>query len=242
MTAISPLLQDADRKLSQALARTPGARLHATEAAAAIAADTPAGVAADPRPALMMGDEPEEDALPQPNAPSAEPADWWFRSRTADLLHLLQFSSVSTATGGDDLQAQRVMAELKAALSAAPQQTAPQAVPVGALQWTPGPNEFKDWCSQWFGPDSDDDYLARAVHDLPPMAQRFTRTPPAAPVPTVQPLTEAQRKEILQRIAGRNDWGVPYLRVYEDGFAHVVAAIEAALGITATPAPTPEAP
>ena len=38
MTAISPLLQDADRKLSRALSATPGARLHATEAAAAIAA------------------------------------------------------------------------------------------------------------------------------------------------------------------------------------------------------------
>lgn len=46
------------------------------------------------------------------------------------------------------------------------------------LEWTPGPNEFKDWCAQWFGPDADDTYLAKAVHSLPPMAQRFER--PAA--------------------------------------------------------------
>ncbi|CAB5514575.1 hypothetical protein LMG26857_03634 [Achromobacter anxifer] len=48
----------------------------------------------------------------------------------------------------------------------------------GPLEWTPGSNEFKDWCAQWFGPDSDDTYLAKAVHSLPPMAQRFER--PAA--------------------------------------------------------------
>lgn len=54
---------------------------------------------------------------------------------------------------------------------------APAAVagPAEPLVWTPGPNEFKDWCAQWFGPDSDDNYLAEAVHALPPMAQRFAR-------------------------------------------------------------------
>jgi hypothetical protein len=33
-------------------------------------------------------------------------------------------------------------------------------------EWTFGPNLFKDWCGQWFGPDSDDDYLLRAVNAL----------------------------------------------------------------------------
>lgn len=43
------------------------------------------------------------------------------------------------------------------------------------VKWSPGANEFKDWCSQWFGPDSDDSYLAKAVFSLPPMAQSFER-------------------------------------------------------------------
>lgn len=46
------------------------------------------------------------------------------------------------------------------------------------LAWTPGPNLFKDWCAQWFGPDSDDEYLAKAVFNLPPMAQVFKDTAP----------------------------------------------------------------
>lgn len=73
---------------------------------------------------------------------------------------------------------------------------APAAVagPADPLVWTPGPNEFKDWCAQWFGPDSDDNYLAEAVHALPPMAQRFARLAAApaleAPAaPAVPPLT-----------------------------------------------------
>ena len=60
-----------------------------------------------------------------------------------------------------------------------------------AVKWTPGPNEFKDWCSQWFGPDSDDDYLAKAVFDLPPMAQRFRYAPPL-PVGAPQGVTDAE--------------------------------------------------
>jgi hypothetical protein len=52
------------------------------------------------------------------------------------------------------------------------------------VAWTPGSNLFKDWCSQYFGPDADDAYIADAIFNLPPMAQRFAVTPPAAP--TVQ--------------------------------------------------------
>lgn len=61
-----------------------------------------------------------------------------------------------------------------------------QAEPV---TWTPGPNEFKDWCSQWFGPDSDDSYLAKAVFNIPPMAQKFDRAAlqAAPPAPSTLP-------------------------------------------------------
>ena len=61
------------------------------------------------------------------------------------------------------------------------------------VAWTPGPNLFKDWCSQYFGPDSDDDYLAKAVFNLPPMAQRFANTTP----PQRKPLTEMQREAVF---------------------------------------------
>ena len=56
--------------------------------------------------------------------PAAVPTDWLLRSKLADLLHLLEFSAISTATGGDDLQARKVMADLRAMLAApqAPQQ------------------------------------------------------------------------------------------------------------------------
>lgn len=53
------------------------------------------------------------------------------------------------------------------------------------LQWTPGPNAWKDWCTQYFGPDADDAYLAEAVFNLPLMAQRF-KTP--APTTVQQPV------------------------------------------------------
>lgn len=51
------------------------------------------------------------------------------------------------------------------------------------VAWTYGPNEFKDWCANYFGPDSDDTYLAEAVFNLPPMAQKFARSD----VPSAQP-------------------------------------------------------
>lgn len=40
-------------------------------------------------------------------------------------------------------------------------------------QWAPGPDDFKAWCSSYFGPDSDETYLAEAVFNLPTMAQKF---------------------------------------------------------------------
>lgn len=43
----------------------------------------------------------------------------------------------------------------------------------GPIKWTYGPNVWKDWCTQYFGPDADDTYLAEAVFNLPPMAQNF---------------------------------------------------------------------
>jgi hypothetical protein len=55
-----------------------------------------------------------------------------------------------------------------------------------SVAWTPGSNLFKDWCSQYFGPDADDAYIADAIFNLPPMAQRFAVTPPAAQPAPVQ--------------------------------------------------------
>lgn len=53
-------------------------------------------------------------------APEAVPVaqDWLLRSRVADLLHLLEFSSITSATGTDDVQARKVMADLRRMLSA----------------------------------------------------------------------------------------------------------------------------
>ncbi len=46
-----------------------------------------------------------------------------------------------------------------------------------AALWAPGPSLWKDWCARWFGPDSDDEYLARAVADLPKHAAHPPRAP-----------------------------------------------------------------
>lgn len=73
----------------------------------------------------------------------------------------------------------RAVRRVLAATPAAPSQPA---VPQGwksvliPTEWTIGPNLFKDWCSQWFGPDSDDEYLMHAAHALLGLAAA-----PAAP-------------------------------------------------------------
>lgn len=57
-------------------------------------------------------------------------------------------------------------------------QSAPQEPTKAALQpstnlegvypeWVVGPSLFKDWCGQFFGPDADETYLAKAVKALP---------------------------------------------------------------------------
>ncbi|MCU4119356.1 hypothetical protein [Variovorax sp. N23] len=78
--------------------------------------------------------------------------------------------------------------------------------PAEVVAWTPGPNVFKDWCSQWFGPDSDDDYLARAVFDLPPMAQRFRHPAPVGDAPSVPTagitIDFKQATELLEMFGG----------------------------------------
>lgn len=83
---------------------------------------------------------------------------------------------LKASTGVHGEIAKKLALELSAALAAPP--VGQQAAPVA---WTPGPNVFKDWCNQWFGPDADDDYLAKAVFALPPVAQRFSE--PAQPAP-----------------------------------------------------------
>lgn len=71
-------------------------------------------------------------------------------------------------------------------------------VPAAPIAWTYGPNEFKDWCSQYFGPDSDEEYLAKAAFDLPPMAQQFAR-------PAAQPVGEAVPDLIVKAIQHYGD-------------------------------------
>ena len=86
---------------------------------------------------------------------------------------------------GGSAPVEAAMAALRAAL-------AETAEPVA---WTFGPSEWKDWCSQYFGPDADDDYLAKAVFDLPVAAQRFRRTAPQPPAPAVE-MTDEEIKEL----------------------------------------------
>lgn len=49
--------------------------------------------------------------------------DGLFHARVADLLHLLQFANISTASTGDDAQAEIAMNDIEAMLAAAPQPT-----------------------------------------------------------------------------------------------------------------------
>lgn len=133
------------------------------------------------------------------------------------------------------------------------------AAPVQPVAWTPGPNLFKDWCSQYFGPDVDDVYIAHAIFNLPPMAQHFAATPPAAQ-PAVQtwPVSQdpATQLQVAQIIAMRDStppvaqlapvpltdeqvWANDELMKLNavmmlpmDYFMRVVRAIKAAHGIT----------
>ena len=77
-----------------------------------------------------------------------------------------------------------------------------RAAPLPApIEWSPGANLFKDWCGRWFGPDSDDAYLAKAVFDLPAMAQRFRY--PAAPLPATPDYLEGVH---VQRLIDALTW------------------------------------
>lgn len=46
------------------------------------------------------------------------PTDWLLRSRVADLLHLLEFSSINTPTKGDEAQVRKALADLRSMLAA----------------------------------------------------------------------------------------------------------------------------
>ncbi len=113
---------------------------------------------------------------------------------------------------------------------------APAAVagPAEPLAWTPGPNEFKDWCAQWFGPDSDDNYLAEAVHALPPMAQRFARIAapaleaPAAPMSPAEACAALAINSALHRIRAGNAAGA--IEPLEQAHAALAAAPQAQTG------------
>jgi hypothetical protein len=88
--------------------------------------------------------------------------------------------------------------EAEAKLKAAPEQ--PEQEPVA---WVDGSSEWKDWCGRWFGPDADDDYLAKAVFDLPPMAQKFRYTALEQPEQR-KPLTDDEINGIAKNYALTN--------------------------------------
>jgi hypothetical protein len=79
------------------------------------------------------------------------------------------------------------------------------------VAWTTGPNEWKDWCAQWFGPDADDAYLAKAVFALPPMAQNFKLAAPKQAEPAWQSIESAPIEQIVLvagEFYGSNDWRI----------------------------------
>jgi hypothetical protein len=124
-----------------------------------------------------------------------------------------------------------------------------QPAPVQPVVWTPGPNLFKDWCSQYFGPDADDAYIADAIFNLPSMAQRFATTPPAQPAP-VQELHKENPYYPATYIGEGWQDGFdgkalastlePYMRGYAEGKADA-RAIEQTHGIT-PPSASPNPP
>lgn len=56
-------------------------------------------------------------------------------------------------------------------------------------------------------------------------------TPPAVQAPT--PLTDEQIDAVFMQHAGQNEWGLPYLRTYREGFRHIARAVLAAAGAAA---------
>lgn len=97
--------------------------------------------------------------------------------RFSDMRHYLneahQFAAMSPR-GRDcigialDILDEAEAAALAAAPTPAAQAPAQASAPARkAIEWQTGPNLFKDWCAQWFGPDADDAYLARAVAAFP---------------------------------------------------------------------------
>lgn len=76
-------------------------------------------------------------------------------------------------------------AELHSKVKPRPEEPAQAAGPAGwaailiPTEWTPGGNAFKQWCAEWFGPDSDDDHLMRAVRALLATAQPKEQAAPA---------------------------------------------------------------
>ena len=111
--------------------------------------------------------------------------------------------------------------------------TVAQPVAQEPVAWTPDPSAWKDWCSQWFGPDANDVYLARAVHALPPMAQRFSYTAAPSPVALV-PLTPAQRRRLWDNSPLHHKDAASMV-----GFERIVTLTERAHGIQAGKAEHP---
>ena len=123
------------------------------------------------------------------------------------------YSEYANVQSNEALRYQKSIRELEAQLEAVgaggvgtmlPRHAQP--APAMPVPWVPGPNEFKDWCSRWFGPDADDSYLAKAAFDLPPTAQQFER--PAAPQP--QQIAEPASQTLVMDTHRRNGlaWAV----------------------------------
>lgn len=76
-------------------------------------------------------------------------------------------------------EAEAIRAHTRTAVRAALAQQAALEAPAGEAVALTGP-EFLQWAAQWFGPYSDEDYLAKAVRALPGVV---THGPHAAPAP-----------------------------------------------------------
>jgi hypothetical protein len=75
--------------------------------------------------------------------------------------------------------------------------------------------EFLAWCGKWFGGDSDEEYLARAVAELY-LPAILAAPPPAEPSP--QPVSDLRKEELLQA-AFKFGPTVNERRGFERGFA-----------------------
>lgn len=169
----------------------------------------------------------DEVATPQAQQAQGVPEAWRarFESELSNIAGAV-FGPImdSTALRDDGMYARTAVETawrgFKAAMLAAPQaepvQQA-QGVPAGwklaafPVEWTPGGNWFNNWCSQWFGPDADDDYIRKAVQSL------LENAPDAAPQ------AEPAPRQLMARIDPASGCVVGYFSDDEDVQAAMAA-------------------